>query len=152
MVALVATTIACMTGPRDESIRAEHAVALLDGYESYETLMSDVDTDIVWFEYRVPQGTVMGEVPAKIASRIAARAPCFKIAESSADSVRVRCPDSSGPGFGEYLVRTIPRESRVFVMYAAIRGAAEQEGYVRVVKEFKDEVAGRESAGHESRR
>lgn len=151
MVVLVATTIACLTGQRDESIRAEHAVALLDGYESYETLMSDVDTDIVWFDYRVPQG-VMGEVPARIASRIAARAPCFKIAETSVDSVRIRCPDSSGLGFREYLVRTIPRESRVFVMYAAIRGAAEQEAYARVVKDFEDEVTGRESAGHESRR
>jgi hypothetical protein len=71
---------------RDQNIRAEHQLALLEGYESYHTLMSDADTDIVWFEYRLPQGRAVTGAAATIASRIGERDACYKVAESSADS------------------------------------------------------------------
>jgi hypothetical protein len=145
IVLLASAAVACvpgLAGFRDENIRAEHGAALLEGYEAYETLMSDTDTDIVWFEYRLPQHVVVADVPAKIARRIATRDPSFRIAESSAGFTRTRCPDETGTAFMEYLVGVVPQERVVFIMHAAINGGAEQKAYPRV-KEFQDEVLAR---------
>jgi len=143
---VLSTAVACLPGVsrlRDENIRAEHGVALLEGYESYHTLVSDVDTDIVWFDYRLPQGVAVADTPAKIAKRITTRDSCYKIAESSADAVRLRCSDPAGAGFREYFVSIVPEKRLVFVMYAAIRGGVEQDAYERVINEFKAEVSAR---------
>jgi hypothetical protein len=128
---------------RDQSIRTEHSAALLDNYEAYETLMSDADTDIVWFDYRMPREATMADVPAKLAARITSRDRCFKSVESRADAVRLRCSDPTNGSFVEYSIRTVAQEHLVLVMYSAINGRVEHEAYGRVIKEFEDEVLAR---------
>src|SRR5688572_17960512 len=77
-----------MADIRDGNIRAEHAAVLLDGYEAYETLMSDADTDIVWLSYRKPDHISTSDVLVELATRIKTRDQCFSVAESSGTSTR----------------------------------------------------------------
>jgi hypothetical protein len=142
---LLTGALAC--GPlieeRDRNIRAAHEVALLEGYKDYETRLSDMDTGIVWFEYRLPDSGNAAGIAATIATRIRAREPCYRMTESAASSASLRCADPNGDGFEEYRVKVIPKERLVVVMHASIQGHAEHQGYRRFVQEFEEQVSGR---------
>lgn len=141
---LVVAIYGCWPGRLDENLKARHRAALLDGYESYRTLMWDADAEVVWFEYRLPQGLGVGDAAATIAKRITAADGCYRLLESTAEAARLRCQDARGrTGFREYLIGTVLQERCVLVMHAVIRGATEQENYPGTVVEFKKEVLNR---------
>jgi hypothetical protein len=129
---------------RDKNLQARHAAALLEGYEAYKTLLSDADTEVVWFEYGLPTKVDPVTAAARIATGIIESDHCFQTMESTPDEARLRCADRKGSGFQEYLIGVLPKERKVMVMYASISGPDESRTYPVTMRSFKKELLGRQ--------
>lgn len=131
---------------RNHNVEAEHASALVKGYEAFETMMLDTDTGLLWFAYRLPSTLVPEQVATMLADQIRVHDSCFKVEEVSAQGARLRC--SSVPpahSFREYRIAVQAGRRRVLVMYAPIDEEAEQIGYWAAVEDFKKRMASGEN-------
>jgi hypothetical protein len=142
-LALVIATLACACGwwkdleaSRDENLRSEHAAALLAGYADYRTVMFDADTEVVWFDYRLPQHIDVGSAAEAIVGQITTKEPCYRKTESSPTWVRIRCQGAAADRFQEYVVGVVPGPRTISVMHAAIEGPAETAAYPLTVARF----------------
>jgi len=127
---------------RNRNLQAHHPYALLDGYRGFETLLFDADTDLVWFQYRLPDGMDASRSTAAVAGQIRTRNPCFAVLEESASEARLRCDRPGTQSFAEYVIATVPADRTVLVMYSSIDSEAELRGYPLAVRDFRARVAG----------
>lgn len=121
-------------------MQAHHGFVLLEGSSGFRTLLADVDTGIVWFEYRLPDSVEPMQATTMIADRIKAHGRCFHVVEAKAYETRLRCAGARSSDFREYLIAVVPQGRRALAMYASIDSDAELIGYPLAIQDFREEA------------
>jgi hypothetical protein len=134
---LLSIGVACVfQEERNANLQVQHAVTLVEGYRDFKVLYFDTDMWVQWFQYRLPQGSDSTEVSGRIAAQVARANRCFEAMELTVLEARLRCR-TDDQSFQEYLIRVLPEDHRVLVMYAQIDGDTELKHYPETVDDFR---------------